>query len=323
MTTDGEEEQRQQQQSSNNTTANHVAANGITETTANQEKNKDFLRTLVMGHALLLNACGLFATILSALALARSNPSVLEAAPFGKATVFPVLTNIENDGTSTGGAVTLYLGLLALGIDNPKAAVGGTIVVGFQHFCTTPGMEQFLLPEDCNRCTSATVWIVLGFFLATMAYLPSFAIGIGRLCKNYDANCSKVAAGLWSLVSLSGYWMVLSCYYTACLGSLFEGEVLYTSDGAIYEEGTLEQNPRQEEQVLLRADFEWKAGAGQVLFLIGLALKIIDFLANCCIATPAITRSRELQWDYEEGLMELQGESLETGNYPHEELSTV
>jgi hypothetical protein len=322
-TTDGEELQQQ----GSNTAAANPTANDNKETATNPEKNNDFLRTLVMGHALLLNACGLFATILSGLALARSNPSILEAAPFGKTTVIPALSssfaNSDNDGTGTGDAVTLYLGLLALGIDNQKASVGGTIVVGFHDFCTTPGMEQFLLPEDCNRCTNATIWIVLGFFLATMAYLPTFSIGIGRFCKNYDANCSKVAAGLWSLVSLSGYWMVLSCYYMACLGSLFEGDVLYTSDGAIYEEQTLENNPRQEEQQLLRADFEWKVGAGQILFLIGLTLKIIDFASNCCIATPAITRSRELQWDYEEGLVVLQGESLENGNYPHEESSTV
>merc|ERR1712157_611620 len=88
----------------------------------------------------------------------------------------------------------------------------------------------------------------------------------------------------------------MGCFRTSCLGSFYEGEVLYTSRGEIY--GGDENDSLQ--QQIVRANFEWKIGAGQILFLIGLILKIIDLACNCLVATPAITRSRELQWDYEE-----------------------
>jgi len=277
-------------------TNNNNNTYGNTETATNTEKSTSFLRTLVIVHALLLNACGLFATILAGLALTRIYPSLLQAAPFGKTTVIPTLSieTADTDSVITADAVTLYLGLLALGIDIP--ANGDMVVVGFRDFCDTPGMEQFLNPEECETCSEVSLWIVVGYFLAMIGYLPTFSIGISRLYKNYDANCSKVSAGIWSLVSIIGYIIVLSCYGT-CLGSLYDGKVLYTSEGAIQQDNAID-NPWEQVGV---AEFKWKAGVGQILFLIGLTLKIFDFASNCCIATPAITRSRELQWEYERG----------------------
>jgi hypothetical protein len=282
------------------------AANENEPTTTNSEATKTgILRTLVLAHAMLLNACGLFATLLSGVSLAKSS-SLLEAVPFGMTTIIPTLAN---NGTGTGDPVNLYLGLLALGIENPTVPVGGTIVVGFRNFCKTPGTEQFLIPGECNRCANVDVWIVLGFFLATVSYVPIFAIGIGRLYRNYDANCSKVAAGIWSLISLSGYLIVLACFHSSCLESMFAGEALYTSEGSVYM-----GSPVNGGEEIIRANFKWKMGVGQILFLIGAGLKVLDFLFNCCIATPAITRSRELQWEYEEGSTAMQGRSHENGN---------
>ena len=277
------------------TTANN------TETTANLEMINGFRRMLVIGNAMLLNVCGLFAIIISGLALTRSSPSLLKALPFAKTAVVPTLSSTGYSSPSTdfgdsGDIVRLYLGLLAIGIDNENSSDEGLVIVGFGNFCDTAGMEQFLVPEDCNRCSQVGVWMVIGYFMAALAYVPIFTTEISRLYKDYDSNCSKVAASLWSIMSLTGYFLVLSCFRTSCLGSFYEGEVLYTSRGEIY--GGDENDSLQ--QQIVRANFEWKIGAGQILFLIGLILKIIDLACNCLVATPAITRSRELQWDYEE-----------------------
>mmetsp|Transcript_17619 Transcript_17619/g.40620 ORF Transcript_17619/g.40620 Transcript_17619/m.40620 type:complete len:755 (-) Transcript_17619:445-2709(-) len=287
---------------------NNAASSNDSQTATSQEK-VDFRRTLVMVHAFLLNVCGLFATILSGLALAQSSPGLLEIAPFGKATVMPPVSSSEvaRDGD---GPVILYLGLLALAVENPMDSADSSVLVAFRDFCETDGMEQFVTEEDCSRCANTSVWIVLGYFMAAMPYLPIFVMGIGRFYKNYDANCTKVASGLWSLVSISGYLLVISCYYFSCLESLYDGEVVFMKGGAVYD-GMLEIP----EENHLRANFEWKIGVGQILFLIGLVLKLIDFVCNCCIATPAITRSRELQWDYEEDLS-LHGEKVENVNTP-------
>ena len=271
--------------------------------TKRNDKSNNFLRTLIMGHSLLLNVCGLFATILSGLALTRTYPSLLESAPFGKTMMIPTLYSPTGgiDGTvDIAEPVTLYLGLLALGIDNAAASDMGIVVVKFRDFCAKTGTEQFLNTEKCDRCANVSVWVVVGYFLATIAYLPSFAVSVSRLYRNYDTNCSKVSAGIWSLVSFIGYVMVLSCY-TSCVNSLYEGEVSYTSKGEILHEDNTFGRDESSGQFLV-ANFDWKMGVGQILFIIGLCLKLFDLTCNCCIATPAITRSRELQWDYEEGL---------------------
>ncbi len=294
------------------------------ETVTNKLKSTGFLRSLVIGHAIMFNACGLFATILAGLALTRSHPGMLQAAPFGKTTVIPTFETEDADPEAavTGDAVTLYLGLLALGIDNPAGNLGGMVVVGFREFCDTPGTEQFLYPDECEACADVSLWIVVGYFLTVIAYLPTFSIGISRLYKNYDANCSKISAGIWALVSVLGYIIVLSCY-KSCLGSLYSGEVLYTDEGAIQKDDVEDRDPGE---AFLVAEFAWKAGVGQILFLIGLMLKIFDFASNCCIATPPITRSRELQWEYERASrrarQEVGDENNESGN-PQEGSSIV
>jgi len=294
-------------QSSNNGAATNPSANDHST-----DGNKiGFRRSLVILHSLLLNACGLFATILSGLSLTRSNPGLLEASTFSKSAVIPALTSSLASSGSVKNTATLYLGLLVLGVKNPQASVGGTILVPFRDFCTTPGMEQFVLPDECDKCDGASVWIVLGFFLAVAAYFPTFGINIGRIYTNYDANCSKVAAGLWSLVSLLGYVMVLSAHHFSCLGSLYAGEVPYTSEGEAIGGEILGENDDQWQDIRV-ASFDWTAGVGQIMFQIGIFLKLIDFVTNCCVATPAITRSRDLQWEYEEGLL-LHGENLENG----------
>jgi len=294
-------------QSSNNGAATNPSANDHST-----DGNKiGFRRSLVILHSLLLNACGLFATILSGLSLTRSNPGLLEASAFSKSAVVPVLTSSLASSGSVKNTVTLYLGLLVLGVKNPQASVGGTILVPFRDFCTTPGMEQFVLPDECDKCDGASIWIVLGFFLAVVAYFPTFGINIGRIYTNYDANCSKVAAGLWSLLSLLGYVMVLSAHHFSCLGSLYEGEVPYTNEGEAIGGEILGDNDDRWQDIRV-ASFDWTAGVGQIMFQIGFFLKLIDFVTNCCVATPAITRSRDLQWEYEEGLL-LHGENLENG----------
>ena len=309
--------QRRDVEQSNTSASANLSAND-NEISTNPDKPKGSFRTIVMAHAILLNACGFFATILSGLALTRSYPSLLKAAPFGKTTVIPTLSlhNAEGDGAIAGGAVTLYLGLLALGIDNPTASVGDMVVVDFRDFCDTPDTDLFLSAENCNRCADVSVWIAVGYFLTTIAFLPTFAVGVSRLYRSYDANCSKVSAGIWSLVSVLGYIIVLACY-SSCLGSLHDGEVLYTSEGAAINDANNAFRDDPEEQFLV-AEFDWKMGVGQVLLVIGLVLKLLDFVSNCCIATPTITRSRELQWDYEEGSDALLQREIAQNSNPQE-----
>jgi len=202
------------------------------------------------------------------------------------------------------------MGLLALGIDNPNTD-DDIQLVPFDEFCSTSAMDQFLSSQDhCNVCSETSVYIVLAILITIAAYIPTFTSNILRLYNQYDMNCTKTASGCWSLLSILGYITVYYCYNYICLPSLYYNElVLYaydtsTSDGTIIsssytidydEDGVI--NKSDYDTVIV--DFLWNIGPGQILFLVGFGLKIIDFICNCCIATPIITRSREEQWEYE------------------------
>lgn len=268
---------------------------GVPQATTTDES----LRTLILGHALLLNTCGLIATICSAMSLTKYSTDLIRAVPFARTTLYPTPSQGSSSNDDAGIApVTVYLGLLALGVTNPNLSEDANddiAMIGFRDFCSTPGMELLVPMGSCDRCAGSEVLVGLGFFLAVFAYLPTIIMGFLRLYKHYDTNCQKVSAGLWSFLGLVGYSMVIASYYEQCLSSMFQGDVLYSSDGQMYE--GIVDNP---EDMNVKVTFDWRAGVGQILFLIGFGLKIIDFVCSCCcVATPPITRSRELQWKYE------------------------
>jgi hypothetical protein len=123
-------------------------------------------------------------------------------------------------------------------------------------------------------------------------------------------NCTKTASGFWSLLSILGYITVYYCYNYICLPSLYYDEsVLYgydttTTDGTIislsytidYDE---DEVINKSDNDIVAVDFQWNIGPGQILFMVGFGLKIVDFICNCCIVTPTIIRSKEEQWEYE------------------------
>ena len=202
------------------------------------------------------------------------------------------------------------MGLLALGIDNCNTD-DDIQLVPFGKFCSTSGMDQFLSPQDhCNVCSEISIYIVLALLITTAAYIPTFTSNILRLYNQYDMNCTKTAGGCWSLLSILGYITVYYCYNYICLPLLSYNELVTyaydtsTSDGTIISSSYT--TDYDEDEVINKSDYDtvtvdflWNIGPGQILFLVGFGLKIIDFICNCCIATPTITRSREEQWEYE------------------------
>jgi hypothetical protein len=90
------------------------------------------------------------------------------------------------------------------------------------------------------------------------------------------------------VVSLAGYGLAFYYYNYVCLASFHQGQVLYDSNRNVVSEGGV-----------VVVDFDWKMGTGQICLLAGFGLKCINFLCNCCVATPIITRDRVEQWKYE------------------------
>jgi len=329
----GETDEENGSNTSTTHSTTHSTIHGTTCTTRPKEEGSSTgssirLRTWVLTHALVLNACGFLVTLLSTAAL---SDSFLTQASFGR-------TELE-DPKRDYLPVRLFLGLLSMAIDNPNLAANATpttsnlydndttttaaaattpnddytattattevVVVAFRDFCTTPGMEQFLVsPEDCGACAAASPWIVGSLLVALVACVPTLALGVLRLYPNYDTNCPKAAACLWSLLGLVASAEVLYWYHGVCLASLFQGgnDVVY--DGYDFDAGGDGDEERSvsktERRMVAFTFFDWSTGEGQLLFLVGFALRMVEFWIQCCVATPAIARSKRAQWDYEE-----------------------
>jgi len=265
----------------------------------NGNNNNTNIRSSLLQLGLFANTGGLLATILACFALSKSNMDLMEGVSFAKASLIP------SSSSSSFDNVTLYMGLRALGIDNPNTGSSSDAIniISFDNFCTTVGMEQFLPLEECDVCAHTNVYIILALLVTMAAYVPTFISCLLRLYNQYDMNFCKTSSGFWSLVSLIGYLSIFYCYNYRCLSSLYEGPVIYnytTGNVVVIDNDDLYDNDNNNNNnASVLVDFQWSMGTGQILFMVGFFLKIIDLISNCCIATPTITRSREEQWDYE------------------------
>jgi len=253
-------------------------------------------RTVIGSCALVMNVCGLLVTIFAALALAQNDVSrtVLTLTSFAKTDLQPTVTDptaeaflMALQAPTKYPTVSLDLGLQAVLVSSSSTASP----IPYDEFCDTPGMEQLVPPEDCNVCADVSLYLWIGMLVAMVAYLPTVASDCLRLHSSYDVNCQKTVACFWSLISLAGYGLVYHYFEYVCLASFFRGPVMYSANGIVVEEG--------ESTGVVKVDFEWKLGTGQICLYVGFFLKAIDLLCNCCLVTPAITRSRKEQWEYE------------------------
>jgi len=193
----------------------------------------------------------------------------------------------EVSDSVVGSWIASSVGLQAVLVSSSSTASP----IPYDEFCDTPGMEQLVPPEDCNVCADVSLYLWIGMLVAMVAYLPTVASDCLRLHSSYDVNCQKTVACFWSLISLAGYGLVYHYFEYVCLASFFRGPVMYSANGIVVEEG--------ESTGVVKVDFEWKLGTGQICLYVGFFLKAIDLLCNCCLVTPAITRSRKEQWEYE------------------------
>lgn len=51
---------------------------------------------------------------------------------------------------------------------------------------------------------------------------------------------------------------------------------------------------------LVVVNFDWSIGNGMICLFAGFALKFLDFICNCLIPTPSITRDEKLKREYEQ-----------------------
>lgn len=104
-------------------------------------------------------------------------------------------------------------------------------------------------------------------------------------------NCQKALSSLLSGVTLACFILTYSEFNKKCLDIFFDELVSYSSTGNVAEPGSLDE--------AVVVDFKWKIGNGAICLFVAFGLKLIQFLCNCCIPTPAITRNLDEQEEYE------------------------
>jgi hypothetical protein len=260
------------------------------------------LRSNALKFALWLNTCSFLVTVVAALALTDDEYDILSLFSFSKADLEPT----QVDGVESivdYPIINLRLGLQALGVNNPNSAgVGASsstmtagAVIPFDEFCTSQGTDQLMSLQNCDACSEASLYLLVGMLVTLVAQLPTFATDYLRLYTNYDVNCQKVSATLWGIVCLAGYGVVYYYFHYVCAASFYTGQIQYTVNGTLVE--TL-VDPTSGIGIVV-VDFDWKVGPGQICLLVGFGLKALQMVCNCCVSTPTITRNRTEQWKYE------------------------
>ena len=271
------------------------------------------LRSFVMKIVILFNVCGLILTVFGALALARdtARSGLVVAASFASTNLQPQIVSEQpfqqqqNDGDQNIEFPTIYLdlGLNAMVVDNPNLEASGidpVTLIAYKDFCTLYyddntlgtgivgndnelyGMEQFLKSKDgCNDCHESSLYTTIGILVAAVTQLFTMKHNVTRIYRSYDMNCVKCSTLLWSVLGLGGY--ATTVYFFWICWSSFNDDTVFYSRGALSASVT----------------FFWTVGTGQLCFFVAFGLKIMEFVCNCLLPTPSITRSLEEQWKYE------------------------
>ncbi len=257
--------------------------------------DESWARNAVMRYAVFLNWIGLCLGIFTCLSITDSSFELLEYASLATAE----LTSFPDNVFAV--PVTLHLGLSAMAVDNPNT--GLQEVVRYDQFCDIlgNGLQQYIQEpwnETCGQCEDVRIQTVVGLIVAVVCFLPSMVVNCTRMYRTTDLNCQKVWATFLSSLSLAGFVLMYYQFTYNCWKDVFnDEEIPYTQSGEITEKDSLSE--------FVRVDFQWTVGYGMVTLYAAFGLKVVDFVCNCCIPTPAITRNTYEQKIYETTVQEL------------------
>lgn len=246
--------------------------------------NDEWARGIILKIGALVNIVGFGLLTLSAFSLSEKFSWLENAFSYANAALIP-----ENDNGME--PVSIHLGIRAAAFSNPNTF--GQTVVPFDRFCEMAdegGLDKYMDPVACDTCHEASLVMMVAILVALGSFVPTFGIDILRVYSNFDVNCQKVSSTLLSLLTLVGC-AVTYYHFTQCFDSFFDGPISYNSYGSVVEVDS--------PQEAVTVNFEWQLGSGSTCLFAAIILKLVQFLCNCCIPTPSITRDVEDQEEYE------------------------
>lgn len=257
--------------------------------------DENWARRAVMRYALFLNGVGLCLGVFTCLSIADSNYELLQYSALATAQLTSIPSNVA------ASPIVLNVGLSAFTVHNPNS--GLKEIVRFDQFCDMVGngLEQYIQdPPDqtCGHCEDVRLQTVIGLLVAVGCYLPSMVVNCSRMYRTTDLNFQKVWGTFLSCLSLAGFVLMYVQFTYNCIRDVFmEGEIAYAPNGEVTEVDSLAE--------YVRFDFSWTVGYGMLTLYAAFGLKLVDFICNCCIPTPAITRNTYDQKVYETKVKEI------------------
>ena len=248
-----------------------------------------------MRYTIFLNFVGLLAGIFACLSITHSNYDLLQLASLARAELRPTPEDFYEK------AVMLNLGLQAVAVENPNTNTQE--IVRFDQFCDVLGLglDKYLqepIERTCQKCADVQPHMVIGLIVAVVFFVPAMAANCSRMHLTTDVNFFKFWATFVECVSLAG---LVLCWYQFtfnCLRPVFhDGNVGFTRGGLIAEVDSIAE--------VVRVNFDWSVGYGMLCLYAAFGLKVIDFVSNCCLPTPAITRNTYDQKIYETKVQEI------------------
>lgn len=235
-------------------------------------------RFYLMHLGFVINLIAMLMIIYASLAISEDF-DLLEKASFSK------LTLSDNVGEIAAGT-TIYVGLRSIGLSDGDS---GPMVIGFDQFCATDGIDLLMSPSDCDSCQSMALNYVISIMFAAVLVFPSLFISISRMYSGYDVNCSKCFSGGLAICSILLSINTLFTYKFFCGDKFYQGFVPFGADGSVF--------PAESSYFV---DYNWEWGWGTVFLITAIVLKGLELLINCCIPTPSITRDKKEQEIYED-----------------------
>lgn len=256
-----------------------------------------------MRYAMFLNYIGLCLAVFTCLSITDSKYDLLLYASLAKTELIP------DPDDFYPYPIILNVGLSAVAVDNPNTNVRE--VVRFDQFCGIlgNGIEKYIqepVEETCQKCEDVRVQTVIALIVATVCFVPAMIVNCSRMYLTTDINCFKIWAAFVSGLSLAGFVLTYYQFTTKCLNDVFyDGDVSYARNGEVAEVDSISE--------VVRVNFDWSVGYGMVCMFAAFGLKVIDFVCNCCIPTPSITRNT-----YDQKIYETKVQDLIDGNVDQE-----
>jgi hypothetical protein len=260
--------------------------------------NDDFARLYVLKCGAVFNVIGFLLMLISSLSLTENFAILARFNSYASATLTP-------DDDSFMKPAYIHLGLRAAAFDNPSTF--GQRLVPYDRFCDLVnnggGLDNYMSSDKCDQCSQVSFQLLLGVLIATVSFVPTIWIDLLRAYSNFDVNCQKVLSTVLSLISIAGCIFTYHQFTNECLNSFFDNNISYDTSGSVISDGSSKERA-------VTVNFEWDWGAGATLLFAALGLKFIQFVCNCCIPTPRITRDLGDQEDYEKLAEESDDEDL-------------